>query len=161
MPIFALTLTADILDGATVKVAEPKDFSLRIKFQCTSCNTVGQKFIVLSQSDDKTPIPGSQGESTYVQKCGECKAVGTADFVAFSLGALGGEVAALELCRLECRGIAPEGFQSGDGYTVASTSSDLTWEGVSFLEEDTFNEYDTKTETPVEVAGLKGAWKRL
>lgn len=161
MPIFALTLTADILDGATIKVAEPKDFALRIKFVCSACNNVGLKFIVLSQSDEKTAIPGSQGEATYVQKCGECKTVGTADFTAFSSGALGGETAALELCKLECRGIVPEGFQSGDGFTVSSTSSDTAWEGVSFLEEDTFNEYDTKTETPVEVAGLKGTWKRL
>jgi len=129
---------------------------------------LGKNFSVFSKGDEKLEIPGGRGEASYVQKCPECKNVGSADILELSMASLGGDtegsessVKELELAKLDCRGLEPHDFQVGDGWTVCSTSSTTVWEDVSFLEEDSFTEYDEKASAAVEVTGLKGVWKRI
>ena len=156
MPAFALTVTAT-LEGCTLAIADPATFALRVKFSCVSCREQSSKFAVLSQSDAKTEIPGGRGEATYVAKCASCKSVGSADLLAVQGTALGEGGAGAVLARLECRGLEPTAWEAGDGWRVACSAGKAAWEA-SFLEEDTFSEYDEDAAAAVECGSVKGVW---
>jgi hypothetical protein len=155
MPAFALTVTAT-LDGCTLAVADPATFALRVKFTCGSCHEQSPKFSVLSLSDAKSEVPGGRGEATYVAKCASCKSVGSADLLAVQGAALAeGSAGGVALARLECRGLEPTAWQAGDGWRVSCAAGKATWEA-SFLEEDTFSEYDEEAAAAVECSAVNG-----
>ena len=156
MPVFALTVTA-ALDGCTLAIADPATFPLRVQFTCTSCREPSPKFAVIALADPKQDIPGGRGEATYVAKCAACKAVGSADLLGVQGTALAEGSASASLARLECRGLEPTAWQAGDGWRVACAAGAAAWPA-SFMEEDTFNEYDEAAEVAVEASQVKGVW---
>ena len=133
--------------------------AIRVRLCCTSCREPSPKVSVLSTLDERVPIPGSKGEAHLVQRCA-CKAVATVEVVRHHTAPL--DAAALAagapLCVLECRGCEPCAWVAGDGWGVAGLASGA-WEA-SFLEEDTFSEYDEVAGAVVEVGGLRGEWRK-
>ena len=162
MPAYSLVLRAATLEGCTLAAADAPAFPLRIKFACAACREAFPKFAVLSLADEKAEVPGGRGAATFVARCGACKGAGSADVVSVSGAALAAAApgGSLRLAELECRGLEPVGFQAGDGFRVASAAGAAAWEGVSFLEEEAFCEYDEAAEASVEVSGVTGEFEK-
>src|SRR5437868_6407542 len=62
-----LEMKATLENVAEVKPSSDS-FGWNVKFRCTSCGEMGDKFNRLEVSD-KTAIPGSRGEANLVIKC--------------------------------------------------------------------------------------------
>ncbi len=136
MPIFELVLRATLENVATVRA--PEDFALRVKFVCGGCNEAWAAFSVFTAAD-AVDIPGSKGTAQLVQKCKLCSRVCTADVLPRPPS--GGAYTAADsearkgvaLLRIEARGMAPQAWQLGPGWDVASAGS-ASW--VANLDDD-------------------------
>jgi len=162
MPLYTLYIRATVTDCT---LAKSPNSALRVKLSCGSCREASAAFTVICDTDEKVPIPGSRGEAHLLQRCAVCREQGNVTIVRMRCTAI--DASALEaaggaaLATLECRGCEPCAWQAGDGWEVAALGEGgATWGGVSFDEEDSFNEFDERANVPVSVEGVSGEWRK-
>ena len=150
MPLFDVLLAAE-LDGAE-RVSLAPEYCFRVKFECSRCRDVTDKFHVFTFAD-REPVPGGRGEATLATSCRNCKSGFSVDLVSTAAdGAYGAADSGRpkRIGRMEVRGAVPVECQLGPGFVVAGPSGEV-WP--ADLGGDDFCEYDEGAGVSVNVVG--------
>jgi hypothetical protein len=162
MPEFTVSYQVGEMEGANrvFPLTSSKEFALRVKLQCKSCNEIQAKTSVLEDGfnpEAKTEIPGGKGAASLVQKCGFCSSLFSLD-VTSTEGQIASYMNEAEapafLATFECRGCEPVEYEAGPGWAVEGSGGTI-FSDVDLTSGD-FCEFDEKSDASVTVSSVAG-----
>jgi len=147
MPHYSVLFKADLENVQLVAPEQPRRWG--IKFQCTSCQSISEKFTYVEESET---AERDGGEANQIVSCKFCRARVSMNVDPKSYGAYQGQPQPAPIVVLELRGAEPVELDIEDLWVITAAESGETFPNADLTED--WCDYDEKGAQSVCVSGV-------